>query len=402
MTHYNTLDTVDVANKTVLLRVDLNVPMHAGKVTDGTRIERVLPTIELLRKKNARVVLLSHFGRPKGKYEPTMSLAPLVDALSEYISGADVRFGVDCVGNDAKANIEATPFGGVILLENLRFHWQEEAGDDAFARDMAALGDIYVNDAFSCSHRAHASISGLPKYLPTYVGLAMQQEIEVLTEMFTAPDRPLVAVVGGSKVSTKLALLENLVEKVDKIIIGGAMANTFLYAQGYAVGDSLCEADMKDIALGIVKRAKACGCEILLPVDMVVTKEFAKQAPCQIVPAHAIPAGMMALDVGPQTVFAWAQEIAGSKTLVWNGPVGAFETSPFDVSTSQLARVVAAATQSGQIKSVAGGGDTVSALNHAGVSDTFSYLSTAGGAFLEWLEGKVLPGVEALSQKKAA
>jgi phosphoglycerate kinase len=402
MTLYNTLDSINVAGKTVLLRVDLNVPMFAGKVTDATRIERVLPTIEYLRKKNARVVLLSHFGRPKGKYEPTMSLAPLVDALSGYITGTEVRFGVDCVGKDAHENIQATPFGGVILMENLRFHWQEEAGDDAFAREMSTLGDVYVNDAFSCSHRAHASISGLPKYLPTVVGLSMQQEIEMLTEMFTAPERPLVAVVGGSKVSTKLALLENLVEKVDFLIIGGAMANTFLNAQGISVGDSLCEYDMKDIAESILKRAQACGCKIMLPTDMVVTKEFAKQAPCHIVKTESIPAGMMALDVGPKTVFGWAEVINQSKTLVWNGPVGAFETSPFDISTSYLARVVAAATESGQLKSVAGGGDTVSALNHAGLSATFSYLSTAGGAFLEWLEGKSLPGVEALQVKKAA
>jgi phosphoglycerate kinase len=402
MNLYNTLDSIDVSGKTVLLRVDLNVPMFAGKVTDATRIERVLPTIEYLREKNARVVLLSHFGRPKGKYEPTMSLAPLVDALAGYISGGEVRFGVDCVGKAARENIEATPFGSVILMENLRFHWQEEAGDEAFAKEMASLGDVYVNDAFSCSHRAHASISGLPNYLPTVVGLSMQQEIEMLTELFTAPERPLVAIVGGSKVSTKLALLENLVEKVDYLIIGGAMANTFLHAQGISVGDSLCEYEMKDIALSIFKRAEACNCQILLPQDMVVATALSKQVPCRIVSVDAIPAGSMALDVGPKTLNAWAQAIESSKTLVWNGPVGAFETSPFDISTSQLARIVAAATDSGQIKSVAGGGDTVSALNHAGLRDAFTYLSTAGGAFLEWLEGKTLPGVVALQVKKAA
>ncbi len=402
MTNYQTLDTIDVKGKTVLLRVDLNVPMHAGRVTDGTRIERVLPTIDYLRKHQARVVLLSHFGRPKGKYEPTMSLSPLVDALADYITGAPVRFGVDCVGAAAKEAIEATPFGEVILMENLRFHWQEETGDDHFARDMAELGDVYVNDAFSCSHRAHASIAGLPKYLPTVVGLAMQQEIEMLNALFLAPERPLVAVVGGSKVSTKLALLENLVEKVDYLIVGGAMANTFLNAQGISVGDSLCEYDMKDIATSILTRAAACGCEILLPKDMVVATALGKNVPCRIVAAGKIPEGTMALDVGPATIFAWSEVIAKAKTLVWNGPVGAFETTPFDISTSQLARIVAAATEEGLLKSVAGGGDTVAALAHAGLRDGFSYLSTAGGAFLEWLEGKSLPGVEALNLPKAA
>lgn len=402
MVSFNTLDSINVSGKTVLVRVDLNVPMFAGKVTDATRIERVMPTIDYLCKQNARVVLLSHFGRPKGKYEPTMSLAPLVDVLAGYLPNSEVRFGVDCVGKDAQENVQATPFGSVILMENLRFHAQEEAGDEAFASEMAALGDIYVNDAFSCSHRAHASISGLPHYLPTVVGFAMQQEIEMLNHLFLKPERPLTAVVGGSKVSTKLELLDNLVEKVDNVIIGGAMANTFLNAQGISVGKSLCEYDMKDTALAILKRAEAAGCKILLPVDMVVAATLDKQAACKIVSTKAIPEGMMALDAGPQSVFAWSEVIMNSKTLVWNGPVGAFEISPFDVSTTQLARVVAAATENGTLKSVAGGGDTVSALNHAGLCDGFSYLSTAGGAFLEWLEGKTLPGVAALQVRKAA
>lgn len=401
MNLYQSLDNVDVSNKTVLLRVDLNVPMHAGKVTDATRIERVLPTINYLAQKGAKVVLLSHSGRPKGKYELSMSLAPLVDPLQEFLAGIDVRFSPDSVGSKAKEAVEHTAYGQVLLLENLRFHWQEETGDDAFAKELASLGDIYVNDAFSCSHRAHASITGLPKYLPTYAGFAMRKEIETLHGLFSTPLRPLAAIVGGSKVSTKLALLENLVEKVDCLMIGGAMANTFLYAQGMDLGASLCETDMREIARSILEKAKKSNCKILLPQDLVVAMSLDKRAPCKIAPIDKIPTFSMALDIGPKTLFAWAEAVRECKMLVWNGPLGAFETSPFDASTVQLSRVVAGLTADGTLTSVAGGGDTVAALTYAGLRDEFSYISTAGGAFLEWLEGKILPGVAALEKKVA-
>lgn len=395
---YATLDSVNVDGKTVLLRIDLNVPMHAGRVTDATRMERVLPTIKLLTDRNARVVILSHFDRPKGQFVPSMSLAPLVDALQKFLPGVEVKFGVDCAGPAAKSAVANLQPGQVILLENLRFHAEEEKGDDIFAKEMASLGEIYVNDAFSCSHRAHASITGIPKYLPTYVGLAMQEEIFMLDSIFSNPDRPLAAIVGGSKVSTKLELLGNLVDKVDKLIIGGAMANTFLFAQGHSLGGSLYEPDLKDTAKNILTKAKDTNCQILLPEDVVVASTFARHAPSKIVSVNQIPKDGMALDIGPRSLMKLATEIAACKTLVWNGPVGAFETAPFDGTTVQLARVVAQLTAEGKLKSVAGGGDTVAALSHAGLRDEFSYLSTAGGAFLEWLEGKELPGVEALKQ----
>lgn len=399
MASFETVENMDVAGKTVLLRVDLNVPMHAGRVTDDTRIRRVLPTIRFLADQNAKVVLLSHFGRPKGKYDPTMSLAPLVDPLQDYLGEAvHVSFGPSCVGAEARAAVANTNFGDVVLLENLRFHAEESAGDDEFAQKLASLADVFVNDAFSCAHRPHASMSGVPRYLPTCAGLSMQKEVETLHSIFTNPERPLAAVVGGAKVSTKLTLLENLVEKVDILIIGGAMANTFLAAQGYDVGASLCEHEMKKTALKVIEKAKASGCELCLPVDMVVAEKFAQGAANQIVDIDDIPQGAMALDVGPATTELWAEAVRRAKTVVWNGPAGAFEMSPFDVSTVQLARVVASHTRKGLMQSVAGGGDTVSALTHAGVSKEFSYLSTAGGAFLEWLEGKVLPGVEALTR----
>jgi phosphoglycerate kinase len=384
--------------KTVLVRVDLNVPMQAGKVTDVTRIARVLPTIRHLAGAGAKVVLLSHFGRPKGEYNPSMSLSPLVDALQAHLPEYPVRFGVDCIGAAAADAIRRAEPGQIVLLENLRFHAEETTGDALFARQIAALGDAYVNDAFSCSHRPHASIYHLPKLLPSYVGFAMQEEIESLDSLFSAPERPLAAVVGGSKVSTKLELLDHLVEKVDVLIIGGAMANTFLCAQGHALGTSLCEQEMMDTARAILAKAEQANCRILLPDDLVVTQAFSAHAPSRIVAASAVPEDAMALDIGPDSLMRYADVLKGCRTLVWNGPLGAFETAPFDNATVFLARVVTRLTADGTMKSVAGGGDTVSALSYAGVAQQFSYLSTAGGAFLEWLEGKALPGVEALQK----
>jgi len=392
------LTSMDVKGKTVLVRIDLNVPMQKGKVSDDMRIRRILPTLRYLAEKGARVVLLSHFGRPKGQYEPSMSLAPMVDLLQSYLPGLTVHFGVDCLGLSAREAVDNTPCGHIILLENLRFHWQEETSDTSFAKNLAALGDIYVNEAFSCSHRSHASIVGIPRYLPSCMGLAFEEEISTLETFLHTPQRPLMAIVGGAKVSTKLALLENLVEKVDRLFIGGAMANTFLHVMGHDLGASRLERDMKEIVRRVIRSAEEAGCKIILPVDLVVAIELDVHAPCKVVEVHAVPETSMALDIGPATLNALAAEIAQCKMLVWNGPVGAFETSPFDTSTVQLARIVAKNTADGNLRSVAGGGDTVSALTHAGLLEEFTYLSTAGGAFLEWLEGKALPGIAALGQ----
>jgi phosphoglycerate kinase len=392
------LEDLDVKGKKVLLRTDLNVPMQGGKVTDSTRIIRLLPTLHYLLEHGARVVLLSHFDRPKGKFVPSMSLAPLVDAVSEALGGREVKFGVDCVGKAARDAVNQLNDGELVLLENLRFHAQEEAGDEDFARELASLGDLFVNDAFSCSHRAHASITGIAKFLPTAAGRLMEQEVDVLTSIFSGAEKPLGAIIGGSKISTKLELLENLTKTMDVIVIGGAMANTFLHAQGYDVGKSKCEKDMKDTALSVLSNAAKNGCQLVLPTDLVVATHFAPQAPNRVVPVSKIPSDCTAVDVGPATVQLFTQVLTTCKTIVWNGPIGAFETSPFDVSTVSLARAIASLTEIGSTRSIAGGGDTVSALSHAGLVGSFSYLSTAGGAFLEWLEGKELPGVAALIQ----
>ncbi|MCI5050187.1 MAG: phosphoglycerate kinase [Rickettsiales bacterium] len=397
-----TLETVSVKNKTVLVRLDLNVPMQAGRVTDDTRIKRALPTLQHLIAQHAKVVILSHFGRPKGKVDLSLSLAPLVNVLSEALWDRPVGFSPDCVGNTAKLAVENAKPGDIILMENLRFHAEEEANDPAFGKELASLGDVYVNDAFSCSHRAHASIVGINPHLNSTAGKLLAEEVEALESIFTNPKRPLAAVVGGSKVSTKLELLENLVEKVDKLVIGGAMANTFLYALGHSVGSSLCEKDMKAKAQEIMKVAKKVDCDILLPVDVVVAKEFKARTSSMIVDIDNVPGGQMILDVGPQSIANLSAELAECQTVVWNGPVGAFETPPFDASTITLARLVAGLTRKGNVHSVAGGGDTVAALSHSGLASEFSYLSTAGGAFLEWLEGKELPGVAALLNTQSA
>ncbi len=391
-----TLDGVAVAGKRVLLRADLNVPVHDGKITDLTRIELLSPTIRELSQNGARVIVLSHFDRPKGKRVKAMSLEPMAKALGEVL-GRKVRFAEDCIGLPAQQVIETLSDGDVAVLENTRFYPGEEKNDPAFAQDLAKLGDIFVNDAFSAAHRAHASTEGVAHLLPSYAGRLMQAELEALQSALTTPQRPLAAVVGGAKVSTKLDLLGNLVGKVDVLIIGGAMANTFLAAEGKSVGRSLQEADMHATARDILARAQAAQCAVLLPVDAVVADALQAGVATRTVAIDAVPADALILDVGPATVALLTSRLASVRTLVWNGPLGAFETPPFDAGTTAFAQAVAAATQAGRLRSVAGGGDTVSALRHAGVRDRLSYVSAAGGAFLEWLEGKTLPGVAALA-----
>jgi len=392
---HRTLDGLDVKGRRVLVRADLNVPVRDGRITDLTRIERLSPTIRELAEAGAKVIVFSHFDRPKGVRVPHMSLAPMAVALAEVL-GRPVRFAEDSIGPVAHAAADKMQDGDVLLLENTRYHPGEETNDPELARSFAALGEIFVNDAFSAAHRAHASTEGVGRLLPAHAGRLMQAELEALDAALSNPVRPVAAVVGGSKVSTKLALLGNLVGKVDVLIIGGAMANTFLAAQGVDVGRSLQEAEMYDTARTILAQAKAAGCEIVLPIDAVVAEEFRANPPTRIVPIDAIPAGSMMLDVGPATVAALIERLPTWRTLVWNGPLGAFETPPFDAGTVALAKAVAAATDAATLRSVAGGGDTVAALRQAGVMERLSYVSSAGGAFLEWMEGKTLPGVAVL------
>ncbi|MES2846058.1 MAG: phosphoglycerate kinase [Pseudomonadota bacterium] len=392
---WKTLDDVALAGKTVLCRVDINVPMEGGRVTDATRIEKIVPTVEDIIARGGRAVLLAHFGRPKGKVVDDMSLRHVVPAL-ETALGRRVVFAADCVGALAQAAIAEAGPGDVVLLENTRFHGGEEKNDPALAADMAALGDVFVNDAFSAAHRAHASTTGIAHLLPAAAGRLMEAELRALEAALGSPARPVVAVVGGAKVSTKLELLGNLVAKVDHLVIGGGMANTFLVAQGVEVGTSLAERDMAATALDIVEKAKAAGCTIHLPVDVVVAREFKAGAAHQVVPVSDCPADAMILDAGPATVAKLAALFATCKTLIWNGPLGAFEITPFDAATNAAAREVARLTRAGALVSVAGGGDTVAALNQASAAEDFTFISTAGGAFLEWMEGKELPGVAAL------
>ncbi|MFB9952810.1 phosphoglycerate kinase [Rhizobium puerariae] len=398
MPAFKTLDDLsNIAGKHVLVRVDLNVPVSDGKVTDATRIERVAPTILELAKKGAKVILLAHFGRPKGEPVADMSLSLIVPAVNTVL-GQKIFFASDCIGPESEQAIAKMANGDILLLENTRFHKGEEKNDQAFTEALAKNGDIFVNDAFSAAHRAHSSTEGLAHHLPAYAGRTMQEELEALEKGLGNPARPVVAIVGGAKVSTKIDLLQNLVKKVDALVIGGGMANTFLAAQGIDVGKSLCEHDLAETAREIIKEAEAANCAIVLPVDGVVAREFKAGAANEVVAIEAIPADAMVLDVGPrsvETVNAW---ISKASTLVWNGPLGAFEIEPFDRATVSAARHAAAETKAGKLTSVAGGGDTVSALNHAGVADDFSYVSTAGGAFLEWMEGKELPGVSVLSK----
>ncbi|MBI1171412.1 phosphoglycerate kinase [bacterium] len=392
---WKTIDDVALAGKVVLTRVDINVPMEGDVVTDTTRIDKIRPTVEDIIARGGQVVLLAHFDRPKGKVVPEMSLGRIRTAV-EVSLGRKVVFGADCVGPMAEAAIAAADPGDVVLLENTRFHLGEEKNDAAFAADLAALGDIYVNDAFSAAHRAHASTEALARLLPAAAGRLMEAELKALDAALGTPDRPVVAVVGGAKVSTKLELLGNLVAKVDHLVIGGGMANTFLVAQGIEVGKSLAERDMAPTALEILAKAKAAGCTIHLPVDVVVAGEFKAGAASKVMAAAACPADQMILDAGPKTVAAVTKVFEGCKTLIWNGPLGAFEIAPFDAATTAAARAAATLTRAGKLISVAGGGDTVAALHHAGVAGDFTFISTAGGAFLEWMEGKELPGVAAL------
>ncbi|CUA84618.1 phosphoglycerate kinase [Chelatococcus sambhunathii] len=392
---FRTLDEAQVKGRRVLLRVDLNVPMENGRVSDATRIERVVPTIREIADNGGRVVLLAHFGRPKGKPEPKDSLRPVAAAVAEHI-GRPVAFAEDCIGEAATEAVDALKDGDIVLLENTRFHAGEEKNDTDFVKALAANGDLYVNDAFSAAHRAHASTEGLAHVLPAYAGRTMQAELEALAKALEAPKRPVVAIVGGAKVSSKIDLLENLVTKVDALVIGGGMANTFLHAQGVAVGKSLAEKDLATTALKIMEKASAHNCAIILPVDAVVAWHFEANAPSQAYGLDAIPEDGMILDIGPQSIERVRAAIDDAATLVWNGPLGAFELTPFDAGTVAAARYAAERTAGGKLVSVAGGGDTVAALNHAGVAEAFSYVSTAGGAFLEWMEGKALPGVEAL------
>lgn len=395
MSDFRTLDDGDFAGKRVLLRVDLNVPVKDGKVTDATRIERVVPTIRELSDDGAKVILLAHFGRPKGERNPEMSLKPIAGAVAAEL-GRKVAFAEDCIGEPARKAVGAMADGDILLLENTRFHKGEEKNDPDFARALAENGDVYINDAFSAAHRAHASTEGLAHLLPAYAGRTMQAELEALEKGLGKPAKPVVALVGGAKVSTKIDLLTNLTHKVDALVIGGGMANTFLAARGTDVGKSLCEHDLAGTARQIMIEAAEAGCALILPSDAVVAREFKAGAPNQTVAIDNVPADAMILDVGPKTVEAVNQWIDRAATIVWNGPLGAFEIEPFDRATVEAARHAARRTKEGKLVSVAGGGDTVAALNHAGVAEDFTYVSTAGGAFLEWMEGKPLPGVEVL------
>ncbi len=395
---FKTLDDMTVAGQRVLVRGDLNLPVQDGRVTDTTRIDRMLPTLRELMDKGARVVVISHFGRPKGQVVPEMSLAPVADALSQALGGTKVAFAEDCIGDAAKAVVDGLADGEIALLENLRFHPGEEANDAGFAGELAALGDLYINDGFSVSHRAHASTEAVARLLPAAAGRNMQAELEALESALGDPKRPVLALVGGAKVSTKLAVLGNLIEKVDALVIGGGMANTFLHALGTDVGASLCETDLADTAREIMAKADAAGCEIILPSDVVIAEKLEAGAPADTVMTAAVPPGKMILDIGPDSAAALADRLGSVRTLLWNGPLGAFEFPPFDAATVTVAQAAAKCTEAGEMVSVAGGGDTVAALRHTGVADSFSYISTAGGAFLEWLEGKELPGVAALRQ----
>ena len=394
---FKTLDDMNVEGQRIIVRGDMNVPMVDGKVSDTTRLSRLSPTLMELSDAGAKVIVISHFARPKGQVVPEMSLRPVATALSTVL-GKDVTFADDCIGNVAKEAVDAMNNGDILVLENLRFHAGEEKNDADFAKQLAELADAYVNDGFSVSHRAHASTHGIATLLPAYAGRNMQAELNALNSALGNPEKPVAAIVGGAKVSTKLDVLTHLVEKVDVLIIGGGMANTFLYAMGHSVGQSLCESEMADTVKSILAKAGESGCQIVLPNDVAVAGEFKAGADHQIVSSTAIPDDQMALDIGDESITAICDVLSKCKTLVWNGPFGAFEIEPFDKGTMTIAKKVAELTKAGTLVSIGGGGDTVSALHTAGVADDMTYISTAGGAFLEWMEGKELPGVTVLSK----
>ena len=394
---WTTLNQMDLYGKRVLTRVDLNVPMVDGKIADATRIEKIVPTINEIIKKGGTPILLAHMGRPKGKRHQNLSLSQLQEESETYFK-SKVIFVADCIGPSVETALEIVKKGEIILLENVRFYPEEEKNDPKFAASLAALADLFCNDAFSVAHRAHASTTGLAKYLPSCAGKLMENELKALESVLGQPKRPVVTVVGGAKISTKIALIENLIEQVDSIIIGGAMANTFLFSKGFSVGRSLVEESLKPTALRILNKAEKYSCEIILPTDLVIAKELSENTPTLVVSANKCPEKYMILDAGPSTIDNIKNCINSAKTLLWNGPLGAFEVTPFDQATSQAAKFASKKTNNGDLISVAGGGDTVAALNKAGATDSFTYVSTAGGAFLEWLEGKELPGVVCLTK----
>ena len=399
MSNFNRLKDCVVVNKNVIVRVDINVPMRDGKIEDDTRIRAVIPTLKYLAEQKAKVIVISHFGRPEGKVEPSMSLQPLVARVQELLGSAiKVSFAEDCLGESPRAVVSAADYGDVIMLENLRFYKQETKNDPAFVQELAGLGNLYVNDAFSCSHRAHASIVGIPAILKSCAGFLLEAELDNLTNLLENAKKPMMAVVGGAKVSTKLDLLNSLVFKAQSLVVGGGMANSFLYAMGKNIGKSLCEKDLKNEVLAIIEKAKQAGCSILLPSDVVVTKKFEQNATCRTVLVDDVQDDEIIADIGEASIRDLAEALKKHQTLLWNGPLGAFETKPFNLGTDGFSKISASLTKEGKLLSIAGGGDVVSALNAAGLANDFTYISTAGGAFLEWLEGKELPGVTALNR----
>lgn len=398
MPKFNRLKDCVVTNKNVIVRVDINVPMNNGKIEDDTRIKAVIPTLKYLAEQKAKVIVISHFGRPEGKIEPSMSIAQLVSRVQELLGSIKVNFVDDCIGEKVKKAVADTNYGEVIMLENLRFYKQETKNDPEFSRELAILGNLYVNDAFSCSHRAHASITGIPAILKSAAGFQMEAELDNLNKIFAGGSKGLMAAVGGAKVSTKLDLLNSLSTKAQSIAVGGGMANTFLYALGKNIGKSLCEKELKDTVLKIIETAKQHGCKVLLPSDVVVVKKFEANAPHQTVSIDAVQEDDMIVDIGAASIENLAEELKKHQILVWNGPFGAFELKPFNLGTEGFAHAAADLTKAKKLISISGGGDSVSALNSAGLAGDFTYISTAGGAFLEWLEGKDLPGVAALSK----
>ncbi len=396
MKKFRKLSDLDVRNKTVLLRVDLNVPIVHGKITDLTRIKRVIPTIEYLIAQNSKIILLSHYDRPHGKFIVDMSLSPLTDTISSILGHKEIKFGVDVLARSLKNDILAMKAGEIMLVENLRFHRGEEENDLNFAKQIASLGDVYVNDTFSCSHRKHASIHAIAGLLPSAAGLLLEEELDNLKKYLEQPKHPVLAIVGGSKVSTKIDLLDSLISKVDRIFIAGAMANTFLHVQGHNIGKSKFEDDYAETAINIIKQAKEKNCQILLPIDVVTTKVLNHKSKCRVITVDQVHDDDMIFDIGPRSLMDLIMQLENNKTIVWNGPLGAFEHKPFDVGTVTLAQAISELTLEGKLISIVGGGDVVSAVTNAGLGDNFTYISTGGGAFLEWIEEKILPGIEVL------